>query len=495
MAINLLALDQGTTSTRALLFNEKGACLAHAQHAFKQHYPQKGWVEHCPEEIWDTAIKSCLEVIKQCPGGANDIHAIGISNQRETTVVWNKNTGKPIYPAIVWQDQRTAAMCARLREEGVEPNLSKKTGLLLSPYFSATKIAWLLRHIKGAKESAQKGELCFGTIDTYLLWKLTGGKAHQTDVTNASRTLLFNIQTHQWDDELLDLFDIPKAMLPTVAPCVFEFGVTDRDHFKRAIPITGIAGDQQCASIGQGCFHKGMLKTTFGTGCFALLNTGAEPVQSKFQLLTTIAYQIQGQTAYALEGSIFNAGSAINWLKDGLGVIGAPAETEALATELSDNGGVSVLPAFSGLGAPFWDPNVKACILGLTLDTKASHIVRATLEGVVYRVRDLCEAFIQDTQQEIQSVRVDGGMVVNDWLMQFLSDTLNTTIDRSKNIESTAVGAAFLAGLGSGIFGQLSDIDIFRQTDKLFYPNVTTARYQKGYEMWCQAVEKVRKFD
>ena len=442
----ILSLDQGTTSSRAILFDQNTNIITTAQQEFPQHYPQNGWVEHNPEDIWS----SCLSVVKEVLAHAKqinaDVIAMGITNQRETTIVWDKQTGKPIYNAIVWQDRRTAKQCQQLKDQKLEAFVRERTGLLLDPYFSATKVAWILDHVEGARALAEQNRLAFGTIDSFLIYRLTAGQQHVTDATNASRTNLFNIHTGQWDEQLLDIFSVPPSCLPRVLNCADDFGITDKNLIGEAIPIYGVAGDQQSAAIGQCCFTAGETKSTYGTGCFVLSNTGTTALQSQHQLLTTVAYQLDGQIHYCLEGSIFIAGAGIQWLRDGLGLIKHAKETQALAESLDDNRGVYLVPAFTGLGAPYWEPDVRGALFGLTRDTGVAELVRATLESVCYQTYDLIEAMTGDGVST-QVLKVDGGMVNNDWLVQFLADTLMVEITRPKVVETTALGVVFLAGL------------------------------------------------
>ncbi len=488
----LLAIDQGTTSSRAILFDARGARLAMGQQEFTQHYPHDGWVEHDAEEIWSTTLAVCRAALAKNGDAVRRIAGIGITNQRETTVVWERATGKPIYRAIVWQDRRTAELCEKLRAAGHESVVSAKTGLLLDPYFSASKIAWILDHVPGARERAERGELAFGTIDSFLLWRLTGGASHCTDATNASRTLLFDIHRQQWDDELLALFRVPRALLPQVRDCAAEFGHTVPALLGTAIPVRGMAGDQQAALIGQGCFAPGMVKSTYGTGCFLVMNTGAQVVQSKNRLLATVGYRLNGQTTYALEGSIFVAGAAVQWLRDGLQLIKSAAETEALARSTGDAGGVYLVPAFTGLGAPYWDPHARGAIFGLTRDTGIGQIVTAGLQSVCYQTADLMRAMTSDGAQPPQALRVDGGMVVNNWVVQFLADILGVEVDRPVVTETTALGAAYLAGLQAGVFDSTDQITQFWQCERRFLPQMTPERRQVLYAGWLDAVRRVR---
>jgi len=492
----LLAIDQGTTSSRAVIFTALGSVVAEHQREFKQYYPKDGWVEHDPEEIWQSTLICCQQAIqhaiKQAQLTVKEITAIGISNQRETTIIWDKNTGKAIYPAIVWQDRRTTDYCRELASHAsVNETIKHKTGLLLDPYFSATKIAWILDHVEGARQRASQGDLLFGTVDTFLIWRLTKGKRHVTDATNASRTLLFNIREQRWANELLSLFNIPHAMLPTVLDNCAEFGECDSEYFGRAIPITGVAGDQQAATIGQAAFKPGMIKSTYGTGCFVLLNTGDQIVTSENQLLSTIAYRIKDKVTYGLEGSIFNAGTTIQWLRDSLHLIQESSESAALAASITDNHGVYLVPAFTGLGAPYWDPNARGALLGLTRDSGIAEIVRAALEAVCYQTRDLMQAMTADYHGSLATLRVDGGMVANDWLLQFLSDILNLPVERPACIETSALGAAYLAGLGAGIYQSLDEIAERWHLQQRFAPNMPSQQREQLYQGWQRAVRRV----
>jgi glycerol kinase len=491
MSRYLLAIDQGTTSSRAIVFDLDGHIIASSQQEFPQIFPQDGWVEHDPEAIWNTTEATCREAIKKASLQASDILSIGITNQRETTVVWDKETGRPIYNAIVWQDRRTAELCNQLRqEEGLVEKLTAKTGLLLDPYFSASKIKWILDNVEGAKKRAQAGELLFGTIDTFLLWRLTGGQQHATDATNASRTLLFNIHTNEWDDELLSLFDVPANMLPEVRDCAADYGHTKADLFGAEIAIGGIAGDQQAALIGQACFTPGMAKSTYGTGCFMIMNTGEQALQSKNRLLTTIGYRVNGKTSYALEGSIFMAGATIQWIRDGLQLISNAKETQSLAEETGADNSVYMVPAFTGLGAPYWDPEARGAIFGLSRDTGIKEIVTAGLQSVCYQTRDLLQAMSQDGANPA-SIRVDGGMVVNDWLVQFLADTLGVTIERPQVTETTALGVAYLAGLQAGAFESLEQVADLWHNEAKFEPQMVEEDRERLYAGWLEAVGKV----
>ena len=484
----LLAIDQGTTSSRAIVFDVRGAIRTIARRELAQHYPAGGWVEHDPEEIWAATVAVTREALAAVGGAAavgGDVVAIGITNQRETTVVWDRATGVPVHRAIVWQDRRTAAYCRTLCEAGHEAAVSATTGLLLDPYFSATKLAWILDHVEGARERAAAGRLAFGTIDTFLIWRLTGGAVHATDATNASRTMLFDIHAQRWNDTLLQLFDVPRSVLPEVLDSAADFGTTSVDVLGQAIPISGVAGDQQAAAVGQACFAPGMVKSTYGTGCFALMNTGAEAVRSRHRLLTTVAWRLQGRPTFALEGSIFVAGAAVQWLRDGLRIIGNAPETETLAAGVPDSGGVYLVPAFTGLGAPHWDPDARGAIYGLTRDTGPAHLARAALESVCLQTRDLMAAMEADGGVEIDRIRVDGGMVENTWLMQALADIVDAAVERPRVIETTALGAAWLAGLQAGVFRSIDDLGKRWGRDAEFTPRMPDrerARLMRGWE-------------
>nr|WP_239474974.1 glycerol kinase GlpK [Sphingomonas sp. BT552] len=452
---HILAIDQGTTSTRAIVFDAETRAVATAQSEFTQHYPRPGWVEHDPEDIWRDTLATARQALAESGVDAAGIAGIGITNQRETVVVWDRATGAPIHNAIVWQDRRTADLCARLKQEGHEAAVRAKTGLLLDPYFSATKLAWILDHVDGARDRADRGELAFGTIDSFLLWRLTGGTVHATDVTNAGRTLLYDIHAQRWDEALCALFDVPMGLLPEVHDNSHIFGHTAEGLFDAAIPIAGIAGDQQAALFGQACFEAGMVKSTYGTGCFMLLNTGEEAVESGHRLLTTPAYRLNGTMTYALEGSIFIAGAAVKWLRDGIGVITHARETNDMATQVPDSHGVYMVPAFVGLGAPHWDPDARGAIFGLTLGSTQAHLARAALEAVGYQTMDLADAMVADGGDPPATIRVDGGMAANDWLCQFLADMLQVAVERPRHLETTALGAAFHAGLATGVWADL----------------------------------------
>ncbi|MCX7125262.1 MAG: glycerol kinase GlpK [Gammaproteobacteria bacterium] len=488
--IYLLAIDQGTTSTRAIVFDSLGKSVSSHQISFKQYFPNDAWVEHDPIEIWNSVLDCCRIAIEKVSLSAKDITAIGISNQRETTIIWDKKTGETIYPAIVWQDRRTAKQCHVLSQDKKTVDLiAEKTGLLIDPYFSATKIAWILDNIPDARKRAKSGELLFGTIDTYLLWKFTEGKSFFTDATNASRTLLFNIHTQKWDDELLSLFNIPKNCLPDVLDSNAQFGVTNL--LGAQIPITGIAGDQQAAVIGQACFETGMIKSTYGTGCFVMLNTGKKAIKSRHQLLTTVAYRINGEVTFALEGSVFSAGTGMQWIINNLKLMQSPAESESIIKNIESTNGVYFVPAFTGLGAPYWDPDARAAILGITRDTQIPHIVRAALEAVCYQTVDLIRAIQEDFSDALQVLRVDGGMTKNNWLLQFLSSMLNLKVMRHSCIETSALGAALLAGLGAGVYKDLSEIAALISFEKTFTPAFSDAEVEKHYSGWQEAVKRV----
>lgn len=487
----LLAIDQGTTNSRALIFNREGDCVSHHDRALKQYFPHDGWVEQDPEEMFQNTVDCCRAVLKKANLSASAIAAAGITNQRETTIIWDRKTGRPIYPAIVWQDRRTANLCKQLSEPKWMKALSKKTGLLLDPYFSATKIMWLLDNVPQARERAQAGDLLFGTVDTFLLWKLTGGKSHLTDVTNASRTLLFNINTLKWDTDILKTFTIPAALLPEVVDNTAHFGDMEAGVLGKKVTIAGMAGDQQAATIGQACFYPGMVKTTYGTGCFMLLNTGSKVIQSRNQLLSTIAYRIDKQTAYGLEGSIFSAGATVKWLRDTLGMITSADETETMAASIPDTAGVYLVPAFTGLGAPYWDPDARGALLGLTRNSDRNHIVRAALESVAYQTRDLLKAMLADSGTYLKTLRVDGGMTVNNWLLQFISDILDLEVQRPICIETSALGVAYLAGLQVNMYKSINEIAELWQMNARFTPRITEQQRQRLYAGWHKAIQKV----
>lgn len=484
----IIALDQGTTSSRAIIFDKAGKIKATAQKEFQQIFPRPGWVEHDPLEIWS----SQLEVINDSLTGIdkNEVAAIGITNQRETTVVWDKNTGKPVYNAIVWQDRRTANITNRLKKEGLESLFQKKTGLILDPYFSGTKIYWILENIKGLRKKAEQGLLAFGTIDSWLVWKLTNGKHHITDVTNASRTLLFNIHSMEWDEELLKILKIPRKILPEAHPSSLIYGKTSKDITGTEITISGIAGDQQAALFGQKCFKPGMIKNTYGTGCFMLMNTGEKPVKSSQKLLTTIAWQIDNRVEYALEGSVFIGGAVVQWLRDKLGIIKSSDEIEKMASKVNDNGGVYFVPAFSGLGAPYWNPNARGVIVGLTRGTSREHLARAALEAIAYQSFDLVKAMEKDSKIKLKQLRVDGGASVNNLLMQFQAELLRVPIIRPKIIETTALGAAYLAGLAVNFWEDQSDISRHWKSEKQFNCKKPKGKIKILYQEWLKTVEK-----
>ncbi|WVT72283.1 glycerol kinase GlpK [Sinorhizobium chiapasense] len=488
----ILAIDQGTTSSRAIVFDGRQRIVGAGQKEFKQHFPKSGWVEHDPEEIWQTVLSTVQEAIAKAGITAGDISGIGITNQRETVVVWDRETGSPIHNAIVWQDRRTAAYCDELKQQGLEKTFTEKTGLLLDPYFSGTKLNWLLSNVNGAQARAAKGELCFGTIDTFLIWRLTGGKSFVTDATNASRTLIYNIAENAWDEELLDILNVPRAMLPEVKDCAADFGVTDAAIFGAAIPILGVAGDQQAATIGQACFKPGMLKSTYGTGCFALLNTGKDMVRSKNRLLTTIAYRLDGETTYALEGSIFVAGAAVQWLRDGLKVIKAAPDAGTLAESADPTQEVYLVPAFTGLGAPHWDPDARGAIFGMTRNTGPAEFARAALEAVCYQTRDLLEAMHKDWRNNGKEtvLRVDGGMVASDWTMQRLSDLLDAPVDRPVILETTALGVAWLAGGRAGVWPKQEAFAQSWARDRRFEPAMDEKMRKAKLQGWRNAVKR-----
>ncbi len=487
----ILSIDQGTTSSRAIVFDAAGKAHATAQKEFAQHYPNDGWVEHDAEEIWSTTLDVCRQA--SAAVGVKSIAAIGITNQRETTIIWDRGTGKPVYRAIVWQDRRTAEHCDALRAAGHEDLVARKTGLLLDPYFSATKIAWILDNVDGARAKAERGDLAFGTVDCFLLWRLTGGREHATDATNASRTMLFDIHSQSWDEELLDLFRVPRVMLPEVRDCAAHFGETQAELLGRTISVTGIAGDQQAAAVGQACFSPGMIKSTYGTGCFVLVNTGDQAVRSRNRLLTTVCYRLDGKVTYAIEGSIFVAGAAVQWLRDSLGLIQSASETEALASRLADNRGVYLVPAFTGLGAPHWDAHARGGLFGITRDTGVAEIVRATVESVCYQTRDLLQAVANDGATSLTALRVDGGMVANNWLMQFLADIVDLRVERPVVTETTALGAAYLAGVQTGVFDSLDDVTANWRQDRSFEPGMDASERERLVAGWSKAVSRVRE--
>jgi glycerol kinase len=490
---HLLALDQGTTSSRAIVFDRHGGIVAVARQEFRQRFPQPGWVEHDANEIWATQSQVAGEALRRAGLTGTDVAALGITNQRETVVVWERATGRPICPAIVWQDRRTAGACDRLKAAGHAPLIRRKTGLVIDAYFSATKLQWILRHVPGARARARAGELAFGTIDSWLVWNLTGGRAHVTDVSNASRTMLFNLKTCDWDDELLKLFGVPRALLPEIRASSGVCGETTL--WGGAIPIAGIAGDQQAALFGQVCTQPGMIKNTYGTGCFLLMNTGTKPVASRHRLLTTVAWRIGDRTEYALEGSIFIAGAVVQWLRDGLGLIKESGDVEALAAQVADTGGVYLVPAFAGLGAPHWDPYARGLVAGLTRGTTAAHLARAALEGIAYQVRDVVEAMQSDSGIRQKELRVDGGACANNLLMQFQADLLGVPVVRPRVAETTALGAAYLAGLGVGFWKNQAEIAAQWQADRRFRPAMKPAVRRKLLAGWNRALTRAKAWE
>ncbi len=491
----ILALDQGTTSSRAMVFDRAGAVKALAQKEFRQHFPRPGWVEHDATEIWASQAGVAAEAISRAGLSPGEIAAIGITNQRETTVLWDRKTGAPLYHAIVWQDRRTATLCDRLKSDGLEPLFRQKTGLVLDPYFSGTKLAWFLDNIPGARQKAENGELAFGTIDSWLVWNLTGGRCHLTDVSNASRTLLFDINTLAWDDELLQVLNIPSAILPEVVDSSALYGETAGAQFAASIPIAGMAGDQQAALFGQVCTRPGMVKNTYGTGCFMLMNTGTKPVVSKSNLLTTVAWRIGGKTEYALEGGVFIAGAAVQWLRDGLGIIKKSSDVEPLAASVPDSGGIYVVPAFTGLGAPHWDPYARGTIVGITRGTSAAHIARATLESIAFQVTDVLTAMEADAGVSLAELRVDGGAAVNNLLMQFQADLLGVPVVRPKVNETTALGAAYLAGLAVGYWQDQEEIAEHWKLERTFTPQMERGKVAGLREQWRRALERAKGWE
>ncbi len=492
MSSYLLAIDQGTTSSRAILFNREGQIAAIAQQEFTQHFPNDGWIEHDPDDLWESVVATCRQVLEKAQIAASDVAGVGITNQRETTLLWDRSTGKPLYNAIVWQDRRTSEQCQSLRDQSHTETVQAKTGLLIDPYFSATKLAWLLDNVEGARERAERGELAFGTVDSFLIWRLTGGKQHVTDATNASRTALFNIHSQQWDEELLTLFNIPASLLPEVKDSSDDFGMVEADLLGAELPIAGVAGDQQAALVGQACFKPGMGKSTYGTGCFMIVNTGDTPSLSQNRLLTTVGYRLNGKPTYAMEGSIFVAGATVQWLRDGLNLFADAAETEALAKETRYGHSVYLVPAFTGLGAPYWDPKARGAIFGLTRDTGIAEIVAAGLQAVCYQTRDLQHCMNDDMDATPSKLRVDGGMVKNSWLMQFLADMLDIEVDRPTILETTALGAAYLAGLRLGWYDSLEEIEQLWRCEKSFLPSMDSATRESLYQGWLDAVSRVR---
>ncbi|MDF3414785.1 glycerol kinase GlpK [Sulfitobacter sp. M57] len=488
---HILAIDQGTTSSRALVFDANIKVAATAQQEFPQHFPQSGWVEHDPRDLWNTTVQTCRDAIAKAGLNAADITAIGITNQRETTVVWDAKTGDPVYNAIVWQDRRTADYCRSLRDAGHDTMITAKTGLLADPYFSGTKLKWVLDNVEGARERAQKGELLFGTVDSFLIWKLTNGAAHVTDATNAARTLLYDIHKGRWSQTICDLFNIPMQMLPEVKDCEADFGTTAPEHIGAALPILGVAGDQQAAAIGQACFKPGMLKSTYGTGCFALLNTGDTPVTSSNRLLTTIAYQLDGKPTYALEGSIFVAGAVVQWLRDGLQIINTAAETQDLAASADPQQNVIIVPAFTGLGAPYWNAECRGAVYGLSRNSGPAEFARAALESVGFQTRDLLEAMRADWQGHgaDATLRVDGGMSASNPAMQFLADIIDAPVDRPQVLETTAMGAAWLAGQRAGLYPDMQGFAENWAVERTFRPDMSDAVRTQRYDVWKRAVQ------
>ncbi|WP_394183326.1 glycerol kinase GlpK [Marinomonas posidonica] len=487
----ILAIDQGTTSSRAIVFDEKANRIGQSQQEFPQIFPNDGWVEHDPEDIWSSTLAVCQSVLKDTGIAAQEIASVGITNQRETTILWDIATGKPVYNAIVWQDRRTSVYCQSLVEQGWASKVQEKTGLLIDPYFSATKIRWVLENVEGAKQKAKAGQLAFGTVDSYLLWHLTKGQSHKTDATNAARTMAFNIHQQAWDQELIELFGIADVIFPEVMDCSADFGDIDPQWLGASIPVNGIAGDQQAALVGQACFTPGMVKSTYGTGCFMILNTGDKALKSEHKLLTTVGYRLNGKVTYALEGSIFVAGAAIQWLRDGLKLFSDAKETQSLAQKALNDDSVYLVPAFTGLGAPYWDPDARGAMIGLTRDTSVEDIVSAGLRSVCYQTRDLVDAMAQDGAN-FRSLRVDGGMVVNDIMVQFLSDLLDVTVERPCVTETTALGVAFLAGMKVGIYSSLEGISQLWEADKTFQPEMDKASGDALYKGWQKAVNRVR---
>ena len=489
----VLALDQGTTSSRAILFDREGSIVASRSHEFTQHYPKPGWVEHDAEEIWDSQLRALRDTVAEAGAGFDEIAAIGITNQRETAVVWDRKTGKPVYRAIVWQSRQTVPICDDLKKRELESTFRDRTGLVVDAYFSGTKVRWILDQVADARERAEAGDLCFGTIDTWLIYRLTGGRVHATEPSNASRTLLYNIYERSWDSELLKILDVPEALLPEVRDSSGDFGETDASLTGGvSLPISGVAGDQQAALFGQTCFEPGSAKNTYGTGCFILMNTGAEPTPSDSGLLTTIAWGLDGAVEYALEGSIFVAGAGVQWLRDGLGLIASASESEGLATSVPDTGGVYVVPAFTGLGAPYWDPRARGTIVGLTRGSNRAHVVRATLEAIAYQTRDVLHCFERDTGLRPDGLKVDGGAAANDFLMQFQSDILGIPVRRPRVLETTALGAAYLAGLAVGLWPDRAALAKDVAQDRVFEPSMEEPKREALYQGWLRAVERAR---
>lgn len=490
----IMALDQGTTSSRALIFDQKGNIRSMAQKEFKQIFPKPGWVEHDPNEIWSSQVAVAAEAMSKIGINGQNLHGIGITNQRETTIVWDRNTGEPIYNAIVWQDRRTSSLCDELRAKGFAEDIRGKTGLVIDAYFSGTKVKWILDNVPGAREKASRGELAFGTVDTWLVWKLTRGRTHVTDVSNASRTMLFNINTLTWDKDLLELLQIPESILPRVASSSEVYDETNTTFFATKVPIGGIAGDQQAALFGQMCTRQGMVKNTYGTGCFILMNTGKKPFISKNNLITTVAWQVNGDTYYALEGSIFIGGAVVQWLRDGLGIIKSSAEVEELARQVPDNGDLYLVPSFTGMGAPHWDQYARGLMIGISRGTTRAHIARAALESIAFQTMDVLDVMAKDTGINLTELRVDGGASANNLLMQFQSDVLGTNVVRPKTIETTAMGAAYLAGLATGYWENIEEIANLWQLDKTFTPGLPAETLQKMKDKWADAVERAKSW-
>lgn len=491
----VLALDQGTTSSRAILFDRQGKIVTDANRSFKQIFPKPGWVEHDPAEIWTTQASVATEAITKANITAENIACIGITNQRETTILWDRKTGKPLYNAIVWQDRRTSAFCNHLVSEGKAKMVAEKTGLIIDAYFSATKIKWILDNIAGARERADNGEICFGTVDSWLIYKLSNGQKHLTDITNASRTMLYNIHNQQWDEELLDLFSIPSAMLPKVKSSSEEFCTTSGKIFATKIPISGVAGDQQAALFGQLCTEKGMAKTTYGTGCFLVMNTGNTPVVSENRLLTTIAWKIDGKITYALEGGVFIGGAAIQWLRDGIGIIENAGESGSLAESIESNEGVYFVPALTGLGAPHWDQDARGAFFGITRGTTRAHIARASLEAIAYQVYDVLKAMEKDCGVKTKTLKVDGGATANDFLMQFQTDILKCRVERPKMLETTALGAAYLAGLAVGYWKNIEELKSLWEEDQVFQPKMDNETISRNLHFWQKAIERTKNWN
>ena len=487
----LLAIDQGTTSSRAILFSKQGEILHVAQKELPQHYPHKGWVEQKPNDILNDTIECLREITEKCPEEIKACAGVGITNQRETTIIWDRETGEPVYNAIVWQDRRTANDIQALKSQGREDMVAARTGLLLDPYFSGSKIKWILDNVDGVRERAEKGDLCFGTVDSWLIWNLTGRKHHVTDATNAARTLIFNIREQKWDEELLNMFEIPSSILPDVLDNAADFGTLDKDVIGHELSICGVAGDQHAAVVGQACFEEGMIKSTYGTGCFALVNMGSEFVASQNRLLTTPAYRLNGEVTFALEGAIFIAGAAIQWLRDNLKIVDQAADTEHLARSVDENNGVYFVPAFTGLGAPHWRPDIHAAIFGLTRESSFAHIARAALEAQAYQSYDLFTAMASDIGREVETIRADGGLVANSFMCQFLSDILNTPVEIPKVAETTALGAAYLAGLQSGVYRDLEEISKLWEIDREYKPAMSLATRDHLLSGWREAIERL----